>query len=513
MADICSEGRGPRAEARPATGRDEPTISCRTAEAWRHLTYSSPDRRLIRHLAINSMSRRPNRLCVVCQKPVPDRGASLAADPSMTAAEQLADARRKLGLSLDDISLRTKISVERLRAVETADAALLPSFVYLKGFVRAYAAEVKLDPDVIWGRYIAELSEPDALTLHEEHLVPIPASADALAEFESEDDHAELMPPQPTLSGDSFVAALERATRAAVSEPLDAAPAAVGSTHIPLGPDVAHRKSFALVPLVLATTLAIVGAYLLSANVDRRSPREAPDSNSARAAGSDPAAAVNPAPRQPSVPDPTNIDRPPSPARPAPGTGSPRRRSAVPNQTSAAPSSSSDNSTSNAASRASVGRQRDGAIGGGAVPDPAPPSVPPSVSKDRAPSENDLVSGTWNVSSKVESTTFAAYQNLTLGFRLELEQRGNHVVGDGSKVSENGTALPARRRTAIRVEGTLEGDKLALDFTEVGARRKSAGRFVLYLAESGTLRGRFTSDAAQSSGVTVAVRESSSGRN
>jgi hypothetical protein len=100
-----------------------------------------------------------------------------------------------------------------------------------------------------------------------------------------------------------------------------------------------------------------------------------------------------------------------------------------------------------------------------------------------------------------------AYRNLLLGFRLELEQSGNRVMGDGRKVSENGAALPARRRTTIRVEGTLEGNRLALDFAEMGARRKSAGRFVLYLAKDGSFRGRFKSDAAQSSGVTIAVRE------
>ena len=128
------------------------------------------------------------------------------------------------------------------------------------------------------------------------------------------------------------------------------------------------------------------------------------------------------------------------------------------------------------------------------------------------PENADTVSGAWNLTSEVESATFAAYKNLMLGFRLDLEQRGNQVVGEGRKVSENGAALPAQRRTPIKVEGTLEGNRLALDFTEVGARRKSAGRFLLYLAEDGSFRGRFRSDAAQSSGVTVAVRESSSGR-
>jgi hypothetical protein len=135
------------------------------------------------------------------------------------------------------------------------------------------------------------------------------------------------------------------------------------------------------------------------------------------------------------------------------------------------------------------------------------------MTTSRTPEHADAVSGAWNVTSKVESATFAAYKNLMLGFRLELEQRGDRVVGEGYKISENGAPLAARRRTPIKVEGTLEDNRLLLDFTEVGARRTSGGRFVLYLAQDGSFRGRFTSDAAQSSGVTVAVRESSSGQN
>jgi hypothetical protein len=121
----------------------------------------------------------------------------------------------------------------------------------------------------------------------------------------------------------------------------------------------------------------------------------------------------------------------------------------------------------------------------------------------------DDVSGAWSVTSHVEAATVDAYKNLILGFRLQLEQHGNRVVGTGYKVSENGAALSARRRTPINVEGTLDGNRLALNFAEQGTRRASAGQFVLDLSDDGSFRGRFKSDAAHSSGVTVAVRDSS----
>ena len=76
------------------------------------------------------------------------------------------------------------------------------------------------------------------------------------------------MPPQPTSAEVEFVPPVERPMRVAEREPLDAAATAVvGAMHAPLAPPAQRRKSFPLVPLVLATMLAIVGAYLLSANM------------------------------------------------------------------------------------------------------------------------------------------------------------------------------------------------------------------------------------------------------
>jgi hypothetical protein len=215
-----------------------------------------------------------------------------------------------------------------------------------------------------------------------------------------------------------------------------------------------------------------------------------------------------------------DADRAPAqPARAAPDTELPRRPSDTRNQTAAAPSNRIDKSTSNAAVRPGTGRRSEVAVPQSAVGNPVMPRPAPPSAEERAasttgatPENADSVSGAWNVTSQVESATIAAYKDLMLGFRLDLEHVGNRVVGEGHKVSENGAPLPQRRRTPIKVEGTLEGNRLVLDFTEVGARRTSAGHFLLYLSEDGSFRGRFQSDAAQSSGVTVAVRASSSGR-
>ena len=57
--------------------------------------------------------------------------------------------------SLESISEATKISIERLEAIEAVDATALPPEVYLCGHLRAYAAELGLDAGDITERYLA----------------------------------------------------------------------------------------------------------------------------------------------------------------------------------------------------------------------------------------------------------------------------------------------------------------------------------------------------------------------
>lgn len=90
----------------------------------------------------------------------------------MDVGETLRMAREQRGLSLDVISQRTKIGTEKLRAIEENDIQRLPSGIFLRGFVRAYAREVGLDVEDTVNRYIAQFESqasiveddtPDAL--------------------------------------------------------------------------------------------------------------------------------------------------------------------------------------------------------------------------------------------------------------------------------------------------------------------------------------------------------------
>lgn len=461
----------------------------------------------------------------------------------MTVAEQLAAARQKLGLSLDDISARTKVSVERLSAIERLDLEGLPSLVYLKGFVRAYAAEVGLDSDTISDRYLSEL--PERAGLGPADASPggfiSPTSQESLEAFDSEGDVAdEALASERDVAHDVARPTSSQTFMIMPSSELEPheteRPPATGATLFASTPtSFAKPRKRKLVPimlLVFVSALAGIAGFLLSANMDRirgfgasgsdRASAAAPSSGSdanaasnsaaprATTAGEATAAAPAPTPDTPAraAEAPATIAQPskqqasaassgttPPALRPKGVNAAPARAAPstlAPGQTAGAPSHSTSDSSSNiSAENARAGANRPGGV-------------------TESGAKTGDVSGAWNVISTVESATVDAYKNLRLGFRLHLEQRGNRVVGTGHKIMESGETLPPDRRTPINVDGTLDGNRLSLEFTEQGALRTTAGRFMLYLTDEGSLRGRFRSDAARSSGVTVAVRETSS---
>ena len=83
----------------------------------------------------------------------------------MDAGQQLCEARQRRGLTLDDISRRTKIPVSLLSAIDQNDTARLPQEFFTRAFVRAYAKEVGLNGD--------DLLEADAV----EHVDELPSTS------------------------------------------------------------------------------------------------------------------------------------------------------------------------------------------------------------------------------------------------------------------------------------------------------------------------------------------------
>jgi cytoskeleton protein RodZ len=71
------------------------------------------------------------------------------------STSELRHARERLGLSLRDVANRTRIRVAILEAIENHDVDRLPPPIFTRGFVKAYAREVGLDPHAAAAVYAA----------------------------------------------------------------------------------------------------------------------------------------------------------------------------------------------------------------------------------------------------------------------------------------------------------------------------------------------------------------------
>ena len=80
----------------------------------------------------------------------------------MDVGSELRQARERRGLSLQQISHITKISLRVLQVIEAADQSRLPAPVFTRAFVKSYAAEVGLDPEETMRRYLSQFDAGDA---------------------------------------------------------------------------------------------------------------------------------------------------------------------------------------------------------------------------------------------------------------------------------------------------------------------------------------------------------------
>ena len=87
----------------------------------------------------------------------PPSAALLAADED--CGRLLARYRRKRRLSLRELSLRTRIGLRYLEAIERFEVEALPPPVYLRGYLREIARALALPVDSLLKRYLSELAE------------------------------------------------------------------------------------------------------------------------------------------------------------------------------------------------------------------------------------------------------------------------------------------------------------------------------------------------------------------
>jgi DnaJ-class molecular chaperone len=65
--------------------------------------------------------------------------------------------RETLGISLENISQETKIKVSHLQALESGDIESLPGPFFIRGFLKAYASSLKLNPDELVKGYLSSV--------------------------------------------------------------------------------------------------------------------------------------------------------------------------------------------------------------------------------------------------------------------------------------------------------------------------------------------------------------------
>jgi cytoskeleton protein RodZ len=73
-------------------------------------------------------------------------------------------ARERRGLSLRQVSNNTKIAMMTLEALERNDIARLPGGIFSRGFVRSYAIEVGLDPEIVIQAFMGQFPH-DSVTV------------------------------------------------------------------------------------------------------------------------------------------------------------------------------------------------------------------------------------------------------------------------------------------------------------------------------------------------------------
>jgi cytoskeletal protein RodZ len=93
------------------------------------------------------------------RSPVTDAFVAVVEPKRHDPGRPIADARVNAGLGLRELSLRTKIGLRYLEAIERFDVADLPRPVYLRGYLREIARALDLDPDPLTDAYLTALNE------------------------------------------------------------------------------------------------------------------------------------------------------------------------------------------------------------------------------------------------------------------------------------------------------------------------------------------------------------------
>ena len=129
--------------------------------------------------------------------------------------------------------------------------------------------------------------------------------------------------------------------------------------------------------------------------------------------------------------------------------------------------------------------------------------VPPAEVVARPEGATAPVSGSWDLHTLVERTTYRKYEGLHTLYRINLiETSDGQVTGTGELWSENGVEVTGLNHLLIDFSGYHDGFTLRLNYRLAGRSRPSTGALALHFdEESMQWKGTFESGVAASSGT------------
>jgi cytoskeleton protein RodZ len=192
----------------------------------------------------------------------------------MDVGGTLRHARLRKRLTLEQITQSTKISHATLEALENNDFDRLPAGVYIRGFLRAFAREVDLDPEETVEQYMEQFETVPAMAIASE--------PPEVAHDDGADDlprtRAIVIPRVPLAAVAALIVIiaagsyLYRSSRAAKAGMTTTAEASSATTSVPApAPPADIARAANVEPDMLRIELTATGPCWVSATADRES--------------------------------------------------------------------------------------------------------------------------------------------------------------------------------------------------------------------------------------------------
>lgn len=114
------------------------------------------------------------------------------------------------------------------------------------------------------------------------------------------------------------------------------------------------------------------------------------------------------------------------------------------------------------------------------------------------------LAGEWELINTITESSYKDYDNMIIVWRMYLEQNGKELSGRAIKVKVNNETLNGSAKSKFEItSGKIEDNKITIFFDE----GKNSGKFEwLYSKELDLMKGKFTTSAALSNGLSIASK-------